>query len=183
MPLSFWIVAPLLLAAWLGGCSQSPYATEMSLAQPVAPKPTPAAPPNGAWQTTTAMIPTAAIAPIAKPSTPSAAPARPVALKPHTTIPTRHHELEGIASYYWQDQMTASGERFDKNAMTAAHKTLPLGTRVKVTHSASGRSVVVRINDRGPFKPGRVIDLSEAAAKQLQMTSAGLAKVKVEVVQ
>jgi rare lipoprotein A len=92
------------------------------------------------------------------------------------------HSLTGIASYYWQDQMTASGERFDKRAMTAAHKTLPLGTKVRVTHVASGRSVIVRINDRGPFKPGRVIDLSEAAAEQIQMTSAGLAAVTLDIV-
>ena len=77
--------------------------------------------------------------------------------------------------------MTSSGERFDKRAMTAAHKTLPLGTKVRVTSAASGRSVIVRINDRGPFKGGRVIDMSEAAAEQLQMTSAGLAPVKIEV--
>lgn len=77
--------------------------------------------------------------------------------------------------------MTSSGERFDKRAMTAAHRTLPLGTKVRVTSAVSGRSVIVRINDRGPFKGGRVIDLSEAAAEQLQMTSAGLAPVKIEV--
>ena len=92
------------------------------------------------------------------------------------------HAMQGIASYYWQDQMTATGERFDKTAMTAAHKTLPFGTKVRVTHIASGRSVIVRINDRGPFKPGRVVDLSEAAAKQLGMTAAGLATVKLDVV-
>lgn len=91
------------------------------------------------------------------------------------------HALNGIASYYWQDQMTSSGERFDKRALTAAHQTLPLGTKVRVTSAATGRSVVVRINDRGPFKGGRVIDLSEAAAEQLQMTSAGLAPVRIEV--
>jgi rare lipoprotein A (peptidoglycan hydrolase) len=92
------------------------------------------------------------------------------------------HQLSGIASYYWQDQMTASGERFDKRALTAAHRTLPIGTRVRVTHVSSGRTVVVRINDRGPFKPGRVIDLSEAAAEVLSMTSAGLAQVQLDVV-
>jgi rare lipoprotein A len=92
------------------------------------------------------------------------------------------HETSGLASFYWQDQMTASGERFDRRAMTAAHKTLPMGTRVRVTHLASGRSVVVRINDRGPFKAGRVIDLSEAAAEALNMTRAGLAQVTLDVV-
>jgi rare lipoprotein A (peptidoglycan hydrolase) len=95
----------------------------------------------------------------------------------------REHALEGIASYYWQPQMTASGERFDKSALTAAHRTLPFNTRVKVTHPVSGRSVVVRINDRGPFKAGRVIDLSERAADVLAMKQKGLAHVKLEVLQ
>lgn len=92
------------------------------------------------------------------------------------------HALDGIASYYWQDQMTASGERFNKRAMTAAHRTLPFGTRVRVTHVASGRSVEVRINDRGPFKKARVIDLSEAAAQTIGMTGKGLAHVRIAVV-
>ena len=92
-----------------------------------------------------------------------------------------HHVMTGIASYYWQPQMTSSGERFDKNALTAAHKTLPLNTRVKVTHVESGRSVVVRINDRGPFKPGRVVDLSDRAAEILGFKPRGLAHVKMEV--
>lgn len=91
------------------------------------------------------------------------------------------HALTGIASYYWQDQMTATGERFDKRAMTAAHKTLPFGTRVRVTRADTGKSVVVRINDRGPYKPGRVIDLSEKAAEDLGMTGKGVTPVKLEV--
>jgi rare lipoprotein A len=78
--------------------------------------------------------------------------------------------------------MTASGERFDRNALTAAHRTLPMGTRVRVTHLASGRNVVVRINDRGPFTPGRVIDLSKAAAEHIGMTANGLARVRIDVV-
>lgn len=92
------------------------------------------------------------------------------------------HDLNGLASYYWQEQKTASGERFDKTAMTAAHRTLPFNTKVKVTHLGNGRTVIVRINDRGPFKPGRVIDLSYAAAGALDMHKHGLAKVKLEVV-
>jgi rare lipoprotein A len=88
----------------------------------------------------------------------------------------------GIASYYWQDQMTASGERFNRRAFTAAHKTLPIGSMVRVTHETTGRAVVVRINDRGPFTPGRVIDLSEAAAEQIGMTSRGLARVRLDLV-
>ncbi len=79
--------------------------------------------------------------------------------------------------------MTASGERFDKTAMTAAHRTLPFGTRVKVTRADTGKSVVVRINDRGPFTKGRIIDLSEKAAKELRMTGRGTAPVKLEVLQ
>lgn len=89
--------------------------------------------------------------------------------------------LAGIASYYWQGVKTASGERFDKTALTAAHPRLKFGTRVRVTHVANGRSVVVRINDRGPFKPGRIIDLSEAAADVIGMKTAGLAKVRLDI--
>lgn len=91
------------------------------------------------------------------------------------------HALSGLASFYWQDQMTASGERFDKSAMTAAHRTLPFNTRVKVMNPRSKRSVIVRINDRGPFTPGRVIDLSDAAAAELGMRHLGLARVVLEV--
>lgn len=93
------------------------------------------------------------------------------------------HALDGIASYYWQEQKTATGEIFDNRALTAAHRTLPFGTQVKVTRVDTGDSVVVRINDRGPFKPGRVIDLSERAAEEIKMTGRGLANVKLEVVE
>jgi rare lipoprotein A (peptidoglycan hydrolase) len=94
----------------------------------------------------------------------------------------KSHALDGIASYYWQDQMTASGERFNKRDMTAAHPSLPFGTLVEVTNTSNGKKTVVRINDRGPFKPGRIIDVSEAAAEVLDMTSRGLAPVKLQVV-
>lgn len=86
----------------------------------------------------------------------------------------------GMASYYWQGQMTASGARFNPNAMTAAHRTFPFGTRVRVTNKRNGRSVVVTINDRGPFIRGRIIDLSSAAAGVIGMKSAGVAPVTVE---
>lgn len=92
------------------------------------------------------------------------------------------HALKGIASYYWQDQMTASGEVFNKDALTAAHPTLPFGTQVRVTRLDTGQSVVVRINDRGPFKAGRVIDLSKRAAEDITMTGRGLVNVKIDVV-
>ena len=91
------------------------------------------------------------------------------------------HSLTGIASYYWQGQMTATGERFNKRDLTAAHRTLPFGTRVRVTRLDTGANVVVRINDRGPFKPGRVIDISERAAEDIGMTGKGLTAVSLEV--
>lgn len=86
----------------------------------------------------------------------------------------------GMASYYWQGQMTASGARFNPGAMTAAHRTLPFGTKVRVTNKRNGKSVVVTINDRGPFIRGRIIDLSSAAAGVIGMKSAGVAPVTVE---
>ena len=87
----------------------------------------------------------------------------------------------GIASYYWQPQKVASGGWFNPNAMTAAHKTLPFGTKVRVTHSRTGKSVVVRINDRGPYIKGRIIDLSRAAAGVIGMRGSGIAPVKITV--
>ena len=86
----------------------------------------------------------------------------------------------GMASYYWQPQMTASGVRFNPNAMTAAHRSLPFGTKVRVTNKRNGKSVVVTINDRGPFIKGRIIDLSNAAAGVIGMRSSGVAPVVVE---
>lgn len=87
----------------------------------------------------------------------------------------------GVASYYWQPQRVASGGMFNPNAMTAAHKTLPFGTRVRVTNAHNGRSAVVTINDRGPYVAGRVIDLSKAAASSVGMIGSGLARVTLEV--
>lgn len=91
------------------------------------------------------------------------------------------HRLEGLASFYWQEQTTASGERFDRRQLTAAHPTLPFNSLVRVVNPVNGRSVIVRINDRGPFKPGRIIDLAEAAAEQIGMRQAGITRVKLEV--
>ena len=85
------------------------------------------------------------------------------------------------ASFYAEGQQTANGERFDPSAMTAAHKTLKFNTRVRVTNKANGKSVTVRINDRGPFVAGRCIDLSRAAFSAISSTSAGVASVTVEV--
>jgi len=89
----------------------------------------------------------------------------------------------GLASWYGGDfhgRPTASGERYDRNAMTAAHPNLPMGAHVRVTHLRTGRTVVVRINDRGPFVRGRIIDLSARAALLLGMRQLGVARVRIE---
>lgn len=94
-------------------------------------------------------------------------------------------EREGIASWYggkFHGRLTANGERFDANKLTAAHKTLPFGTVVKVTNTDNGRTVTVRINDRGPFVENRIIDLSRGAAEQLEMTGTGVAQVRLEII-
>jgi len=85
----------------------------------------------------------------------------------------------GRASWYALTSKTASGERMNPSAMTAAHRTLRFGTKLKVTNPRNGKSVIVRINDRGPFSKGRVIDLSLGAAKVVGLTQSGVAKVKV----
>lgn len=92
---------------------------------------------------------------------------------------------EGIASYYAEEfngRKTSNGEIYDMNALTAAHPTLPFNTMVKVTNLENGMSTIVRINDRGPFKDMRIIDLSYAAAKAISMIESGTARVKLEVI-
>jgi rare lipoprotein A len=91
----------------------------------------------------------------------------------------------GKASWYGRDfagKPTASGQIFDENLLTAAHRTLPLGTKVKVTNVTNGKSVEVRINDRGPFSGNRIIDLSRAAARAIGIIDEGLADVRLEPV-
>ncbi|MFO1110617.1 MAG: septal ring lytic transglycosylase RlpA family protein [Bradyrhizobium sp.] len=90
---------------------------------------------------------------------------------------------QGIASFYSEGGKTASGEKFDPNELTAAHPTLPFGTRLRVTNTHTGRSVTVRVNDRGPYVPGRVVDLSYSAAQEIGMVGRGVAPVKLDVVQ
>jgi len=92
--------------------------------------------------------------------------------------PTASH---GVASFY-SDTETASGEKFDKNELTAAHPTLPFGTKLRVTDVSSGRFVTVRVNDRGPFVHGRVVDISPSAAEALGMVDKGVANVRLDVV-
>jgi peptidoglycan lytic transglycosylase len=114
---------------------------------------------------------------------------RVASVKKHTPF-ARHNNAaptqiasQGIASFYTEDQETASGEKFDTHDLTAAHPTLPFGTRLRVTNVETGRSVTVRINDRGPYVPGRVVDVSHSAADALGMVGNGIAKVKLDVVQ
>ena len=102
----------------------------------------------------------------------------------NTNYPTTNYET-GKASYYadkYQGRQTANGERFNQNARTAAHKTLAFGTWVKVTNIRNGTSVVVRINDRGPFIKGRIIDLSKSAFSAIANRRLGVIKVVVEVI-
>jgi len=144
-----------------------------------------------------ALVSSPAIAQAPPPATKSDAPpsaAIPAAAGPAPTAPasaapvpaaSRNDAMEGLAAYYsnrLNGRKTASGQIFDQNVLTGAHPTLPFGTKVKVTNTTNGRSVVVRINDRGPTQPGRVIDLTRAAAGKLAMLRAGLVPVKLEVV-
>ena len=113
---------------------------------------------------------------------------RVTSVRKHTPFARHHHTTptqvasKGIASFYTEDQQTASGEKFNTHDLTAAHRTLPFGTRLRVTNVATGRSVTVRVNDRGPYIPGRVVDVSGSAANELGIAESGIAKVKVDVV-
>jgi len=99
------------------------------------------------------------------------------------TFSTGARAETGRASWYSLTSRTASGERCDPGALTAAHPSLPFGTKVKVENLKNGRTVVVRINDRGPFVGGRVIDLTKAAASRLGFVSAGIARVRITVLE
>ncbi len=110
----------------------------------------------------------------------------PVASRPDRSAPRKPTVQTGRASWYGaphHGKKTASGEVYDKNRLTAAHRTLPLGTRVRVTNTDTGRSVVVRINDRGPFADGRTLDLSEAAAREIGPLGAGVFIVRLEILE
>jgi len=113
---------------------------------------------------------------------------RHVATAKHTPFARHHHASptqtasQGVASFYTEDQETASGEKFNSHELTAAHPTLPFGTRLRVTNLSTGRSVTVRVNDRGPYVPGRVVDVSGFAATKLGIVESGIAKVKLDVV-
>jgi rare lipoprotein A len=121
---------------------------------------------------------------------------RTTSVVPHVAVTKKHSPFaseknaaetqlasHGVASFYTEGTQTANGERFDTHKLTAAHRTLPFGTRLRVTNVTTGRSVTVRVNDRGPFVPGRVVDVSYSAAETLGMVKRGIAKVKLDVVQ
>ena len=103
-----------------------------------------------------------------------------------TLAGTQANEMTGMCSYYARmhnGHVTAGGEKFDSNAMTAAHRQLPMGTKLKVTNLANGKSVVVKVNDRGPFVKGRSLSVTRRAAEELGFRKQGVAKVKFEQVQ
>ncbi len=101
----------------------------------------------------------------------------------HRRVAGRENASYGLASFYREGSETASGEKFDPNQMTAAHPSLPFGTRLRVTNISNGRSAIVRVNDRGPFVAGRTVDVSQSAAERIGIVERGVAKVKLEVVQ
>lgn len=132
---------------------------------------------TGSWSAATLALALAACGGVPEPARPT--PPRTTATRPATGA------QRGLASWYGGEHHggpTASGERFDKRALTAAHRTLRMNTRVRVTNERNGRTVEVRINDRGPYGRGRIIDLSEAAARALDMLDAGVVPVRVEVI-
>jgi rare lipoprotein A len=104
-------------------------------------------------------------------------------VEPETSGGTPQRVSQGIASFYSEGTQTASGEKFDAHELTAAHPSLPFGTRLRVTNVSTGKSVTVRVNDRGPYVHGRVVDVSYSAAQALGMVGQGVAKVKLDVVQ
>jgi rare lipoprotein A len=96
------------------------------------------------------------------------------------------HTESGVASFYgneFQSRKTSNGEIFDQGKLTAAHRTLPFGTKVRVINTQNGKSVIVRVNDRGPFARGRIIDLSSSAFKNIANPNVGVINVKIEVIQ
>ncbi|WP_026341446.1 septal ring lytic transglycosylase RlpA family protein [Actinomadura atramentaria] len=174
-------VAVLALGAWklvsAGEPAPAPAAAALADA-PRAASPTPPA---------TAQSPSPSAPPSKRPS-PKPDDTRPAKPKPKPPVkPKKPKKVKTLgggsceASFYGEGQTTASGEAFDPGALTAAHKTLPMGSKVRVTNKNNGRTVVVRINDRGPFVAGRCLDLSTAAMAKVGGTGAGVIPVRYEV--
>ena len=185
--------AAVLIAGALVGCAQSPVQTSSRSYQ--------TAPGHHAWlpaekrhrrmfattesvpQATTIIEKTQPASAVTPGSLPHSASTPIIEKTQHATRSLPHSASVGVASFYTEGTRTANGERLNPNALTAAHPSLPFGTRLRITSVASGRSVVVRVNDRGPFIKGRVVDVSYSAAKELGMTERGVAKVRMEVVE
>jgi rare lipoprotein A len=137
-----------------------------------------------------ASVPTATREKAVRSSNP--APRSPVTVPRQTAHPVNTEKIDtskayqiGVASYYgekFHGRKTANGETFNMYKLTAAHRVLPLGTRVRVTHLGNGRWVEVKVNDRGPFIEGRILDLSFAAALELEMVKAGTANIMIELI-
>jgi rare lipoprotein A len=159
--------AAALAAATLAACAQTSLLNDRAAS--LSPSHRVAGEPSG---TTSAVVPTRS-AFVAKKHTPFA---------PHQQVAKGEDTSVGLASFYGNGSQTASGERVNPGELTAAHRTLPFGTRVRVTNLATGKSVTVRVNDRGPFIPGRVVDVSYSAAETLGIVGRGVAKVKLDVV-
>ena len=121
--------------------------------------------------------------------TPSLVKTRVAVRRKHTPFAARKDATDtkiashGIASFYSEGTKTASGEKFDANELTAAHPSLPFGTKLRVTDVKTGRSVTVRVNDRGPYVRGRIVDVSHSAATELGLVDKGVANVRLDVVQ
>jgi rare lipoprotein A len=160
-----------LAGATLAGCVQHTV-TERSTSSGLSPQASPA---QAAPQRQASVAYHRRVAAASRKHTPFAA--RPFAVKPAALT----DGSVGIASFYKYESKTASGEQFNPSELTAAHRTLPFGTRLRVTNVATGQSVTVRVNDRGPFIPGRVVDVSRSAAEVLGMIDRGITKVKLEV--
>ena len=164
------LVAIALTAAWLAACAQSSVVTRKSEFSAASRSASPPHERSASWLSNE---------PVATHRPPPFAPVR-AASGMLSGVPMAS---QGLASFYTEGSRTASGERFDTHQLTAAHPTLPFGTRLRVTNVATGRSVTVRVNDRGPYVPGRIVDVSYSAAESLGMVGRGVAKVKLDVVQ
>lgn len=161
------LCAAALSAATLAGCAQSSLVTDTSQRLTAA---EPAAPPQTRKISSGTMKRVVAVRRKHSPF---------VAKKPAAD---KKVASSGIASFYTEGETTANGEKFNTHELTAAHRTLPFGTRLRVTNVSTGQTVTVRINDRGPFIAGRVVDVSYAAAETLGITDKGITKVKLDVV-
>ncbi|MDH2381474.1 septal ring lytic transglycosylase RlpA family protein [Bradyrhizobium sp. CER78] len=159
------LFAAVIGAASLAACAQSSVVSQRS--QALASRPASAEPTRAASSATRAHVATAH------------------RHAPYAARKTADSKLasQGVASFYSDEQETASGEKFNAHELTAAHPTLPFGTKLRVTDVKTGRSVTVRVNDRGPYVPGRILDVSYSAAQSLGMIGKGVANVRLDVVQ